>query len=202
MTNRGRQLLGISLLSLGTLSSVIGLFGLINDSADGEPVAATAAAPSTSAPSTSASAATVAPTTEPPETTAPTTSAAPANTTAAVTITTTTPPDQTVEDFFPDFVAAIESGDVDFLLARLHPVVLEQPNADRCRTFIEREILALGNYTLTGDVTGPVSQNVAGTTVAAVYSAPVSFVFQGQSFDGTATFAAVDGEMRWFTECR
>ena len=110
--------------------------------------------------------------------------------------------DETVEEFFPEYLAAIEGGDIEFLFDRLHPVVLAQPSADLCRAFIEREILALVNYRITGDITGPVSQTIAGTTVSEVFSAPVAFVFQGQSFDGTATFAAVDRQMRWFTECR
>ena len=109
---------------------------------------------------------------------------------------------ETVEGFFAAYVAAIDAGDADFLFDRLHPVVLEQPTADLCRAFIEREILALSNYRITDAITGPTSQTIAGTAVADVYSAPVEFVFQGQTFEGTATFAAVDGQMRWFTECR
>ena len=41
-----------------------------------------------------------------------------------------------------------------------------------------------------------------GTEVAEVFTVPVAFEFQGQTFEATATFAAVDGRMHWFTECR
>lgn len=109
---------------------------------------------------------------------------------------------QTVEEFFVEHVEAIESGDVDFLVSRLHPVVLGMPSADLCRAFIEREILALGNYRIAGDVAGPVSQEVAGSAVPELYSVPVTFEFQGQSFTGVATFAPVEAQMHWFTECR
>jgi len=110
--------------------------------------------------------------------------------------------DAAVTGFFEAYVAAIDAGEVDFLYDTLHPLVLDQPTADLCRAFIEREILALGNYRTNGDIGEPVSQDVAGTTVPELYTIPVAFEFQGQTFEGTATFAPVDGEMRWFTTCR
>jgi len=107
-----------------------------------------------------------------------------------------------VTGFFDAYVAAIDAGEVDFLFDTLHPLVLDQPTADLCRAFIEREILALENYRTNGDIGEPVSQDVAGTIVPQLYSIPVAFEFQGQTFEGTATFAPVEGEMRWFTTCR
>lgn len=107
-----------------------------------------------------------------------------------------------VEEFFDEYVAAIDRGDVDFLFERLHPIVLDQPSADRCRGFIEREILALDDYRTTGEVTGPAPEDVAGNTVDEFFSVPVAFEFQGQSFESVAAFAPVEGEIRWFAECR
>ena len=83
----------------------------------------------------------------------------------------------------------------------MDPAVLDLFDADLCRTFIEREILALDNYALTGDVTGPDTQSI-GDRVFEAYTAPTSFVFQGQSFESPASFAFVDDEVRWFTNCR
>ena len=55
-------------------------------------------------------------------------------------------------------------------------------------------------------MTGPFSRTLTvGETVITVeqyYEAPVSFTFQGESFETVATFAAVDGEVYWIGECR
>jgi len=59
---------------------------------------------------------------------------------------------------------------------------------------------------LTGEVIGPFPRTLtAGDTVIEVaefYEAPVSFAFQGESFDTDATFAVQDGQIYWIGACR
>ena len=96
---------------------------------------------------------------------------------------------------------AIELENVDFLFERLHPEVLALSTPELCRDFIEREILELREYEQVGPVEGPERRDLS-TGLESVYTVPVSFVFQGTAFEVTATYAVVDGEVRWFTECR
>ena len=41
-----------------------------------------------------------------------------------------------------------------------------------------------------------------GDVTVDVYTAPVTFTFQGQQFEATGDFALVDGVVHWFTTCR
>lgn len=181
------------------------LFG-IADALGADDDAANSAAVTTSAP-----AATLAPatTTLPAISTSPVgSSTTQTSTTAAppTTTSTTTAPTETVEEFVIAFAAAIASGDVDFLINRLHPAVVGGFGPALCRTWIETEILELVDYQVTGPAVGPRTQTFttpAGTgTIEDAFSAPVSFVFQGQKFDAGGDFALVDGEMRWMGQCR
>ena len=205
-----RRRLGLILMGLGAAVVLIGLIGLVagGSSDSEEPQAATT---TTTVVTTTQAVATTAPattTTRPPTTTATssTTTSTSTTTTSTTTTTTTTMPDQTVEEFLPEFVAAIESGDVDFLFDRLHPAVVGGYGPDLCRNWIEAEILTLQNYQLTGPVVGPIDQpftTPAGTgTIENAFSVPASFVFQGQQFDTDAGFALVDARMHWLGQCR
>lgn len=162
-----------------------------------------------SATTTTALAATSVATTEPTTTSAPTTSTtAPSTTTTSTPATTTTvaplgPAD--AEAFIGEFAAAIAAGDVEFLMDRLHTVVLGTSDPKVCRSFIEQEILALVDYRAAGPVTQDArSYTVDGETVVVdpLFEVPVLFTFQGQEFEGVAGLAEEDGEMHWFTECR
>ncbi len=73
-------------------------------------------------------------------------------TTKAATTTTTLDATAEIEAFVEEFAAAIEREDVDSLLATLHRAVLETFDEEVCQTFIENEILLLGDYRLTGDL--------------------------------------------------
>ena len=105
-----------------------------------------------------------------------------------------------------DYVAATEAGDGTFLFERLLPEIRDAFGADLCRNWVNTEILAISDYTLTGDITGPSSRSLtAGDTTIAVddyYEAPVSFTFQGQSFDGKAAWVVENGQVFWVGECR
>ena len=147
-------------------------------------------------------------TSSPPTTEAPATTmtAAPAPTTTAAPTTTTLAPSQLIEDFVVLFALAIADGDADFLLNRLHPAVTGGFGPDLCLNWIETEILQLGDYELTGPVQGPQDRpftTPAGTgTIEGAYSAPVSFVFQGQLFNAQGGFVLIGAEVNWLGQCR
>ena len=154
---------------------------------------------------------TTAPTPQPSSTTTtvplPSTTTSPTPTTAAVIpTTTTTAPAPSVEEFILAYATATTSGDSEFLFDRLLPQLVDIFGADICRTFVENEIVALSEYTLTGEVSGPFSRslNVGDDQidVDSYYEAPVRFTFQGQSFDQTATFVVADGQVYWIGACR
>ncbi|MFH1105320.1 MAG: hypothetical protein V1757_10340 [Actinomycetota bacterium] len=87
-------------------------------------------------------------------------------------------------------------------MEHLHPAVFSLYDETVCRSFVEREILPLTDYRLTGDVTGPTTVTIGGQQVSNYYTAPVSFVISGQAFhDQPGTFALVDGEVYWLTQC-
>lgn len=184
------------------------LFGII-DSSSAVDEEATPSAVVTQAPTTTAVTQATTTSTSPTTTTRPvesSTTQAPTTTAVPATTTTTALPPETVEDFVSAFAAAIAAGDVDFLVDRLHPAVIGGFGPALCRAWIETEILELVDYQVTGPVAGPSPQSFttpAGTgTIEDAFSAPVSFVFQGQQFDGEGDFALVDGEMRWMGQCR
>lgn len=176
------------MIGLGIVAAVLGLRMQL------------AAAPSSTTTSTTAVAAAM-------TTTAPTTSTTTTTTISiSSTTTTTTTPVETVSGFVDLYTSALESDDVDFLLSRLHPVVIDAYGPELCRAWIEREIVELESYELIGEVTGPTTTRVSipegSTDIADAYSARVSFVFQGSTFEADAGFALVDTEIHWLGVCR
>ncbi len=115
-------------------------------------------------------------------------------------------PTASIEDFAAEYATATETDDVDFLFDHLYPAVRDALGADLCRNWVETEIIAISDYRITGDITGPLATtlSVAGTSIPVdqYYSAPISFTFQGQSFDGQATWVVEDGQVYWAGECR
>jgi hypothetical protein len=103
------------------------------------------------------------------------------------------------------YAAWIADGDVGALFDSLHPDVVTAYGADVCRAFVAREILLLTEYAATGDVTGPTTKSVStdmhSATIDGIYTAGVSYVFQGQTFDALADFVVGDG-VTWLTACR
>ncbi len=191
----GRRL-GLGFIGLGGILIVVGIVGFFaargsNDEHLTSPTTAATIPPTT---------ATIPPTT----TTAPatTTTATTASTTTAST--TTTIPTEPVEEFVSLYAAATESRDISFLVARLHPFVLERHTLEDCHIFISDVVTLIRNYRLTGPVAGPEQQSfqLGGRTVLVdVYPAPVAFELQGSTIERTAVFAYVDNEVRWFTDC-
>jgi hypothetical protein len=181
------------------IAAIIGLVAGGGGTAGPVEASATSTASTTTAPAATTTTATT--TTTVATTTTPTMTIVESTTSATTTTTNAPDPVAAIEAFVPEFAGMIAAGDTQGLFDTLHPAVLDTQDADLCTAYIEREILALVDYRLTGAVTGPVATTY-GSTMVDVYSGPVSFTYQGQAFDSTATFGLVDGEVRWFTTCR
>ncbi len=213
-----RTRFAFALIGIGVVMILIGVVGAAGSG--GDPTAVVADTTSTSAVASDTAA--PAPATTAPVTTSTTTStvlmttitlAPPVVTTSSSTTTSSTTSTaapsstaETVEEFVVAFAAAIAANDVDFLFDRLHPAVVGGFGPALCRSWIEGEILLLGDYALAGPVEGPRDQSFttpAGTgTIVDAFAAPVSFVFQGQSFDGEGGFAQIGNDMFWLGQCR
>jgi hypothetical protein len=120
--------------------------------------------------------------------------------------TTTTPPErETVADFYTVFAEAVRSGDVDTLLARLHPIVLDAyPDTcpDVLATFADPEFDVTA--TSDGGVTPWTWSLPDGRSfdVADATTVTIELSGRGQTGDPVDShLAAVDGEYRWFTYC-
>ncbi len=196
----------IAMMVAGGLITLGGLIWLVTGDFD-ETVAA--AAPGTAdAPATTSSAAPNSTLAEGEATTvAPTTTSSTTTTTTTEPLaedeatTTTAPPVETVEEFLALFRAALDADDVDFLYNRLHPIVTDAFGADLCRAFVEREIAILENYEATAAAGAPITRSVQGVEVD-IIDVPVEFDFQGQHFEAVSTYALIDGQVRYFSECR
>ena len=194
----GRRALGVGIVVVGVAMIGVGAANLGDSSeASGQTDRSSTGAPTT----TEALALT---TTAPPPTTTPPTSTSP--TTAPTISTTATTPPPSVDDFILAYAAATVSGDSDFLFTTLLPDIHNVLGADTCRTWIETEILALSNYSATGAPSGPSLRTLTvGVTTISVdryYEVPITFSFQGESFDAVAAFAIRDGQVFWIGECR
>jgi len=200
------------LIVAGAVMVVVAIVGFVAGRGGGTaaPQASAAPTPGASVPAGSVTTAQVSTTLAPPPTTAFSTTAS-TTTTAATTSSTTagtpaTPADETVEGFVADFAAALATGDVDFVTARLHPDVVAAYGEALCRSWIRREIMTLSDYTLQSVDAGPRTRVLAfpdgDHAVDGVYDATVSFVFSGQAFTAPTNFALVDHQMFWLGKCR
>lgn len=194
------------MVSAGVALVVVGALGYLTSSAQVEAGAAPAAEqlPTPGATSVEATMSTT------PETSS--TTNAPSTTIGA---TTSAPPTSVVEpgldaravdEFVEAYTAAIGSRDETFLAERLHPTVVDGYGIELCRSWIEREILEFSNYQLTAAAEGPRDISFAmpdgRVVIPDTFTAPVTFVFGGQSFDAEASFAAIEGELYWLGQCR
>jgi hypothetical protein len=134
------------------------------------------------------------------------TTTAPTTTTTVATTTTIVLGAGAIEVFVEDYRAALDNDDVAFLFDWLHPGVKDGYGPDLCREWVGREIAALESYELTGPLVGPSSATIStesGTfEVDDLYSGPVSFVYQGATFEGQAQFAVQDSSIYWLGICR
>jgi hypothetical protein len=115
------------------------------------------------------------------------------------------PPNETVEAFILAFNSAVQTGDLQFLIDRLHPVAVTIGGEEACRAYIQSEFSQASSMMLTGNIVGPDEVVKVGPDGDIVleehYTADVVLVFRGQAFDITAEFARLDGVMRWLTAC-
>lgn len=159
---------------------------------------------------TAASPATVSPSTIPLSTISPSTisvpSTIPPSAVPATDPATTATPAPSVEEFVVAYAAAIEAGDGDLLFSSLLPEIVDSLGDDLCREWIEREILELRDYRLNGDIGDPAALTLVlgdvSIDVDQHVEVPVSFAFQGQTFDSIAAFAVVDDRVHWIGACR
>lgn len=111
-----------------------------------------------------------------------------------------------IDGFVTRFVRALDEDDTGFLIDSLHPKVVEAYGRDLCSAWIEREIVTLEDYQLTGDPVGPTtrrSHTPAGLVeISGTFEVPVSFTFGGRQFDSRAGFAITGGSVYWLGECR
>jgi hypothetical protein len=112
---------------------------------------------------------------------------------------------ETPEEFFALFAEAIRTGDVEFLLDRLHPVVLDLYGRQQCRAAVASLPTDPSFGVRVRSVRGPESYEFApdgqSVTVDDAFTLTLAFT----STEGTSRqeghLALIDGEMRWFTDC-
>ena len=117
---------------------------------------------------------------------------------------TPTPPVETPEEFLERFVAAIRGGDADFLLERLHPIVVEFYGERTCRHAAEDfrdKTIAITFVSARGP--GIYRWVVDGheEDVADVLTVGVVFDRQGETSRQRIHLGIVGSELRWFTDC-
>jgi hypothetical protein len=183
----GRQWLGLALVGIGVVLIVVALGNLLGS--DGE--SAASASPSVSAPASSAE-----PTPSPTPTPEPTPTPLPSLGASDV------------EAFVPQLVAAIQTGDVDFLVANLHPATLDRYGEAACRTQVAT--FTNPNFAIEIlEILDPAPWDYATEDPPVTTTIPDAWEVQGNltvSADLPAQpqifhFAPTDGEVRWFTDC-
>lgn len=118
-----------------------------------------------------------------------------------------TPPsgEETPEAFYEQFVTAMNEGDAEWPLGRLHPSVVDTFGEEACRTFID----GLFEPTLDIEVTGvgdpaPFSAEIGGRTIEVPDAVPVDIVvsFQGTTLPADTThLVSIGGLLHWFADC-
>jgi hypothetical protein len=175
----GRQWLGLVLVGAGIVLIAIALSGVLRS---GEP--SVSPSPSVSV----APSATPEPTPEPTPTPVP------------------TPGTADVEAFVPALEAAIQTGDVDFLVDNLHPATLERYGETACRTQVatfanpnfDIEILEILDPAPWDYVTDELSTTIPDAwEVNGNLTVSADVPAQPQTFH----FAPADNAVRWFTDC-
>ena len=187
-----RRQTGAAAVVVGALLSGLGIIDLVGGPEPSDAPLAASTAATLASPATSSDEATTAP---------PTTT-----TVGATTTTENVLGASAIEAFVKDYRGALDNDDVVFLFAWLHPEVKEGYGSDLCREWVAREIAALENYELIGPLVGPSSATISTETgtfeVDDLYSGPISFLYQGASFEGQAQFAVQDGSIYWLGICR
>jgi hypothetical protein len=123
---------------------------------------------------------------------------------SAATATSTPSPLETPQQFLDLHARALRSGDVGFLLGRLHPVVIARFGEDACRSAVTRLIDPTAAFTVKRvDPPAPYvyATDTRSTTVPATLAVLVDRVRQGKTSELTLHLTPVDSRLRWFTDC-
>ena len=171
------------MLISGAVLSVVGLVGLLLDRTD--ETSASAAGTSTSgAPSPSVAAATVAP--------------------APLSTTSTLAPVESPAEFLALLAAAYRSDDVNFLVSRLNPAVIERFGDEACRanlTFTPDPTAAFTVKSVSAPQPYEYKTDTRTTTVPNTLFVDVDQVGGGSTQAVTVHLTPVDGRLTWFRNC-
>ena len=112
--------------------------------------------------------------------------------------------DETPEEFFALFTAAVKSGDTAFLLARTHPAVIARYGEAQCAAFVPgledpTFDLRLVSVSAPGDF--DYASDGQSTIVPDTYTFQLDGSAAGSSGPRDRHFALVDGEFRLFIDC-
>lgn len=136
---------------------------------------------------------------------ASTTEATPPPTTEDATAVPMPDPEAAIATSVEQYASAIAAGDVDGLLAMLHPGVLRLYGEEACRTFVETRILPLEGYRLAGEIgegaPATLRTDEGAIAVAALYVVPVAFRIGEEDFEVDAQFAVEEGSVYWIGRC-
>ncbi len=115
-------------------------------------------------------------------------------------------PLETPEEFFARFADALRSGKPAFLLARMHPLVLDRYAGSDCRAYLggldlpdyDAEVLSVGRTKVFHWETDGISRDVAHATTVRI-----RFTEDGDTFIETDTHlvARDDGSLLFLTDC-
>ncbi|MCJ7438445.1 MAG: hypothetical protein MUP97_11885 [Acidimicrobiia bacterium] len=112
---------------------------------------------------------------------------------------------ETPEQFLAALQRAQRAGDAGFLLAHLHPAVIERYGQDACRAFVSEPADPTSTFAVVKvDHTGPWDYTSDGqtTTIADTVFVVANRVAHGQEQAQVDVHVApVHGKQRWFTDC-
>jgi len=171
------------LLISGAVLAAVGLVGLLVDRTD-ETAATPAETTTVTEASTSAASMTLPPT-------------------ESLT-TTSTVPAETPEVFLGLLAAAYRTDDVDFLVSRLNPAVIERFGVDACRanlTFTPDPTAAFTVKSVTGPQPYDYNTDTRTTTVPNTLFVDVDQVGGGSTQAVTVHLTPVNGQLTWFRNC-
>jgi hypothetical protein len=136
--------------------------------------------------------------------TAATTALSSPSATPAATPTATPSPQETPQQFLDMLAQAMRTGDVAFMLNRLHPVVIARFGSDVCRTAVAKLTDPTAAFNVKRvDAPAPYDYrtDTRSTTVAETTAVTVDRTRQGQTAQLTVHVTLVDARFRWFTDC-
>jgi|GEM_PF-6219576 len=109
-----------------------------------------------------------------------------------------------VLEFVAQLSAAFQTPDLDFLLERLHPEVLQRYGAQTCQAYLPEIVDPTRSLTVISLVSfGQWQWDSDGlsTVVPDVYVVEMDHTFQGETTRFEGHFGMVDDMLYWFTDC-